>query len=113
MNLMDGDEIVGMQLDHQGESLLIVSEKGYGKRTLINEFGLQYRGGKGVKCYKILEKTGDVRYYLHNHGIDTVDYSPEHESWFELLPSEEETTIRPALVSEGRLLVKGLAAGGM
>lgn len=60
-----------------------------------------------------LEKTGDVRYYLHNHGIDTVDYSPEHESWFELLPSEEETTIRPALVSEGRLLVKGLAAGGM
>jgi DNA gyrase subunit A len=60
MNLMDGDEIVGMQLDHQGESLLIVSEKGYGKRTLINEFGLQYRGGKGVKCYKILEKTGDV-----------------------------------------------------
>ena len=60
MNLIDGDEIVGMQLDHQGKSLLIVSEKGYGKRTMIDEFGVQFRGGKGVKCYKILGKTGDV-----------------------------------------------------
>ncbi len=60
MNLIDGDEIVGMQLDHQGGSLLIVSEKGYGKRTDIQEFSIQYRGGKGVKCYKILGKTGDV-----------------------------------------------------
>ena len=60
MNLSDGDEIVGMQLDHQGDSLLIVSEKGYGKRTYLDEFTVQKRGGKGVKCYKILEKTGDV-----------------------------------------------------
>ena len=60
MNLMDGDEIVGMQIDSQGDSLLIVSEKGYGKRTELSEFHLQHRGGKGVKCYKIMEKTGDV-----------------------------------------------------
>ena len=60
MNLADQDEIVGMQLDHQGDSLLIASEKGYGKRTYLDEFTVQKRGGKGVKCYKIIEKTGDV-----------------------------------------------------
>ena len=60
MNLDDGDEIIGMQLDHQGDSLLIVSENGMGKRTYLNEFTVQKRGGKGVKCYKITEKTGYV-----------------------------------------------------
>ncbi|MCD7725276.1 MAG: DNA gyrase subunit A [Clostridiales bacterium] len=60
MNLSQGDEIVGMQLDHQGDSLLIVSEYGMGKRTYLNEFTVQKRGGKGVKCYKITDKTGDV-----------------------------------------------------
>ena len=60
MNLDDGDEIVGMQLDTQGNSLLIVSEKGMGKRTALDEFTVQKRGGKGVKCYKISEKTGNV-----------------------------------------------------
>lgn len=60
MNLDDGDEIVGMQLNTQGDSLLIVSENGMGKRTYLEEFTVQKRGGKGVKCYKITEKTGDV-----------------------------------------------------
>ena len=60
MNLMDRDEIVGMQLQSQGENLLIVSENGMGKRTKMEEFTLQHRGGKGVKCYKITEKTGNV-----------------------------------------------------
>lgn len=60
MNLNKGDEIVGMQLDHQGDSLLIASEKGMGKRTLLEEFNVQKRGGKGVKCYKITDKTGYV-----------------------------------------------------
>ena len=60
MNLDDGDEIVGMQLNTQGDSLLTVSEKGMGKRTLLDEFTLQKRGGKGVKCYKITDKTGNV-----------------------------------------------------
>ena len=60
MNLSDDDEIIGMQLDHQGDSLLIVSENGLGKRTYLDEFTTQHRGGKGVKCYKITEKTGNV-----------------------------------------------------
>ena len=60
MNLSDGDEIVGMQLQSQGDSLLIVSENGMGKRTYLDEFTVQKRGGKGVKCYKITDKTGDV-----------------------------------------------------
>ena len=60
MNLSDTDEIIGMQLDHQGDSLLIASEKGMGKRTYLDEFTVQKRGGKGVKCYKITDKTGYV-----------------------------------------------------
>ena len=60
MNLIPGDEIVGMQLNTQGDSLLIVSEYGLGKRTGIDEFTVQNRGGKGVKCYKINEKSGNV-----------------------------------------------------
>ena len=60
INLSDGDEIVGMQLCSQGDYLLIVSEKGMGKRTSMSEFSVQNRGGKGVKCYKITEKTGNV-----------------------------------------------------
>ena len=60
MNLDDGDEIIGMQMDSQGEAILIVSENGMGKRTLTDEFTVQHRGGKGVRCYKITEKTGNV-----------------------------------------------------
>ncbi len=60
MNLDLGDEVVGMQLRTQGDSLLIASENGMGKRTYMDEFNIQKRGGKGVKCYKITEKTGDV-----------------------------------------------------
>ena len=60
MNLSDGDEIIGMQLQSQGDSLLIASENGMGKRTYLTEFTVQNRGGKGVKCYKITEKTGNV-----------------------------------------------------
>ena len=58
MDLDKDDEIVGMQLDHQGDSLLVVSENGIGKRTYLDEFKVQNRGGKGVKCYKITDKTG-------------------------------------------------------
>ena len=60
MNLTDGDEVVAMQLNTQGDYLLIVSENGMGKRTAMSEFVVQNRGGKGVKCYKITEKTGNV-----------------------------------------------------
>ena len=60
MTLDDGDEIVGMQMSSQGEHLLTVSENGYGKRTEMGEFKVQHRGGKGVKCYNIMEKTGNL-----------------------------------------------------
>ncbi|MCR5102668.1 MAG: DNA gyrase subunit A [Butyrivibrio sp.] len=60
MMLGDQDEIIGMQLNTQGDSLLVVSEKGFGKRTSLSEFNVQNRGGKGVRCYKITEKTGNV-----------------------------------------------------
>lgn len=60
MNLDDQDEVVAMQMDSQGDHLLIVSEKGMGKLTRLEEFTPQNRGGKGVKCYKITEKTGNV-----------------------------------------------------
>ncbi|MBP3610095.1 MAG: DNA gyrase subunit A [Lachnospiraceae bacterium] len=60
MTLSEGDEVVSMQLTSQGEYVLVASEFGYGKLTDVNEFTSQRRGGKGVKCYKIIEKTGDV-----------------------------------------------------
>ena len=60
INLTDGDEVVAMQLASQGSQLLVVSEKGLGKRTPLSEFPVHIRGGKGVKCYRITEKTGDV-----------------------------------------------------
>ena len=71
MNLDDGDEVVGMQLNTQGQNLLIVSENGLGKRTPLEEFSVQHRGGKGVKCYKINEKTGNVI------GVKAVDDTRE------------------------------------
>ena len=60
INLLDGDEVGAMQLNTQGYYLLVVSENGMGKRTSVSEFTCQNRGGKGVKCYKITEKTGNV-----------------------------------------------------
>ena len=60
MTLSEGDEVVSMQLTSQGEYVLVASEFGFGKLTDVNEFSAQRRGGKGVKCYKIIEKTGDV-----------------------------------------------------
>ena len=60
MDLDDGDEIVAMQIDTQGDSLLIVTENGIGKRTKLEEFRLQKRGGKGLKCYRLTDKTGYI-----------------------------------------------------
>ena len=60
IRLNDGDVVIGMLLDTEGESILMVSERGIGKRTQIDEFSVQKRGGKGVKCYKVVEKTGDL-----------------------------------------------------
>ena len=69
MTLDDGDKVIAMQLVSQGDSALIVSEKGLGKCTEIKEFPLHHRGGKGVRCYKITDKTG----YVVGVKIVTID----------------------------------------
>ena len=56
-----------------------------------------------------LDKLNQLKFRLHQEGIETVDYSPENENWFDRLPSSQSTTIRPALVFNGQLLKKGLA----
>ena len=71
IRLSEGDRVIGMQMNTQGEHLLFASEKGLGKRTEMDEFSTQLRGGKGVKCYKIVEKTGDLI------GVKAVD--PDEE----------------------------------
>lgn len=71
INLDRDDEVIGMQLNSQGEALLFVSENGMGKRTAMTEFTPQHRGGKGIRCYKITEKTGDVV------GVKAVDEENE------------------------------------
>lgn len=60
MNLADEDVVIGMQMASQGSAIMIVSENGMGKCTLVSEFSAIHRGGKGVKCYKITEKTGNI-----------------------------------------------------
>jgi DNA gyrase subunit A len=60
MNLAPDDVVIAMQTSSMGDSVLIASSKGLGKCTLINEFTAQNRGGKGVKCYKITGKTGNL-----------------------------------------------------
>ncbi len=72
MRLDEGDEVIGMQVDTQGDTLLVVSEKGMGKRTNTYEFKAQNRGGKGVRCYKIADRTGDLvgaKLVEEGHGI--------------------------------------------
>ncbi len=71
MRLEENDEIISMNLDSDGKYLLIASEKGYGKLTEITEFDAHHRGGKGVKCYKIAEKTGNVA------GVKAVELEDE------------------------------------
>ena len=72
MQLNDGDEVIGMQLNTQGDHLLIVSANCMGKLTSIDEFKSQNRGGKGVKCYKIMEKTGNVIGVKNLHMDDEI-----------------------------------------
>lgn len=54
------DEVIGMQKLSQGDYVLVVSEKGMGKLTHADEFKAQKRGGKGLHCYRITEKTGKL-----------------------------------------------------
>ncbi len=60
IDLREDDEVVGMEVAEEKQELLVVSENGYGKRTHIEAYTLQRRGGKGVITYKISDKTGKV-----------------------------------------------------
>ncbi len=60
MRLGDGDEVVSMFCTDEGEKILFMSENGYGKRTDPDEFTTHNRNGKGVRCYKIADKTGEL-----------------------------------------------------
>ena len=71
MNLAPDDVVIAMQTSTMGDSVMIVSSNGLGKCTLISEFSTQNRGGKGVKCYKITEKTGNLI------GVKSVEQEDE------------------------------------
>ncbi|WP_213189103.1 DNA gyrase subunit A [Cloacibacterium caeni] len=62
VDLSDGDEVIGMIVvnDIQNETVLVVSEKGYGKRTAVEDYRITNRGGKGVITLNITEKTGNL-----------------------------------------------------
>ena len=101
MNLTDGDEVVGMQMESQGDSLMIVSEKGLGKCTLISEFTTQNRGGKGVKCYKITEKTGNiVGVKAVNHDNEIMLNTCKDENKNKIIKSSELIEIIEARIEE-------------
>ena len=70
IGLQEGDEVVSMMTASEAPYMLIVSDKGMGKLTDVHEFSPQLRGGKGVKCYKITEKTGNV---VSAMAVDTDD----------------------------------------
>ena len=60
IDLEDNDYIVGMGVDSEGEDLLVITEKGYGKRTLLDNYRLQQRGGKGIITLNTTEKNGKI-----------------------------------------------------
>ena len=60
IDLREGDYVVGMAVPKDNTTLFAVTEKGYGKRSEISEYKLQNRGGKGIRNYKISDKTGFV-----------------------------------------------------
>lgn len=67
ITLRDGDYVVGMSVIRDNADLLVVTENGYGKRTVLDEYRIQNRGGKGLYTYRITEKTGLVA------GMKVVD----------------------------------------
>lgn len=119
MKLNEGDEVVGMQVDTQGDYLLIVSENGMGKRTPISEFTAQNRGGKGVLCYKITDKTGDIvgakivkdehdLMIITNEGIvirisvDDISVIGRNTSGVKLMAIDQDSDIRVASIAKVR-----------
>ena len=119
MKFDEDDEVIGMQIESQGECLLVASEYGYGKRTPISEFTAQYRGGKGVRCYKVVDKTGCLIgaklvdnnreiMLITNEGIiirmavDTISIIGRNTSGVKLMDIDVESDIRVASIAKVR-----------
>ena len=119
MKLNEGDQVVGMQMHTQGEDLLVVSAYGMGKRTPIDEFSPQNRGGKGVLCYKITEKTGDLvgaKLVFKDHDImmittegvvirisvDDISVIGRNTSGVKLMNIDSDTDVRVASIAKVR-----------
>ena len=119
MKFDEDDEVIGMQIESQGECLLVASEYGYGKRTPISEFTAQYRGGKGVRCYKVVDKTGSLIgaklvddnreiMLITNEGIvirmavDTISIIGRNTSGVKLMDIDVESDIRVASIAKVR-----------
>ena len=119
MNLDEGDEVIGMQHDTQGKALLFVSENGLGKRTPIEEFNTQRRGGKGLKCYKVTEKSGNIVGFksvnedneimiITNQGIvirigcDEISTLGRNTTGVKLINIDVESDVRVASISKVR-----------
>ena len=119
MKLDEGDEVIGMQMASQGEYMLVVSEKGYGKRTRISEFKLQLRGGKGLLCYNVTEKTGNLvgmkllddgrdimlitnEGILIRMGVDDISVIGRNTSGVKLMSIDADSNIRVASIAKVR-----------
>lgn len=72
IRLSPNDQVVGMEIPTEGNTILTVSENGYGKRTDIGEYRLQTRGGKGTINLKISQKTGSVSGILQISGSEDI-----------------------------------------
>ena len=119
MKLDEGDEVIGMQMASQGEYMLVVSEKGYGKRTRISEFKLQLRGGKGLLCYNVTEKTGNLvgmkllddgrdimlitnEGILIRMGVDDISIIGRNTSGVKLMSIDADSDVRVASIAKVR-----------
>ena len=119
MNLGETDEVVGMQIHSEGDDLLIVSEKGMGKRTPLDEVTVQHRGGKCLRCYKITEKTGKIVgaklvhddhdiMIITNEGIvirisvEDISVIGRNTSGVKLMNIDQESDIRVASIAKVR-----------
>ncbi len=119
MKLDEGDEVIGMQMASQGEYMLVASEKGYGKRTRISEFKLQLRGGKGLLCYNVTEKTGNLvgmkllddgrdimlitnEGILIRMGVDDISIIGRNTSGVKLMSIDADSNIRVATIAKVR-----------
>ena len=119
MKLDEGDEVVGMQMASQGEYMLVASEKGYGKRTRISEFKRQLRGGKGLLCYNVTEKTGNLigmklvnddrdimlitnEGILIRMGVSDISVIGRNTSGVKLMSIDAESNVRVATIAKVR-----------